>query len=212
MRGPFFITFEGIDGSGKSSQLKRLGGSLKEMGADILLTREPGGTQLGEAIRSILLDPAVVGMSVETEVLLYSASRAQHVAEVIRPALAAGKIVICERYIDSTVAYQCYGGGCDAEAVAAVNRFSTGGLMPDLTLLLDVDPSVGAFRRSSRASDRIEGRGGEFHRKVREGYLRLAEREPDRIAVVDASQAFGVVAEQVLEAVVNALGKRGLDL
>jgi dTMP kinase len=179
------------------------------MGVDVLVTREPGGTRLGELIRSILLDPASGGMSLEAEVLLYSASRAQHVSEVIRPALESGKVVICERYVDSTIAYQCSGGGCDQGVVGAINRFSTGGLMPDLTLLLDIDPVIGAGRRSWRAPDRIEGRAGEYHQRVREGYLNIARSEPERVKVVDASREIRVVGDEILGIVTRVLATRG---
>ncbi|NPV71115.1 MAG: dTMP kinase [Firmicutes bacterium] len=210
MKGPLFVTFEGIDGSGKSSQIRWLCRRLREMGVEVVVTREPGGTRLGESIRSILLDPASGGMSLETEVLLYSASRAQHVADVIRPALGAGKVVICERYVDSTIAYQCFGGGCDPEAITTINRFATGGLMPDLTLLLDVDPGTGTKRRSCRAPDRIEGRAGEYHQKVREGYLAIARREPGRVKVVDASLDIRVVGEEILGIVRRVLTTKGM--
>ncbi|MDI6871701.1 MAG: dTMP kinase [Bacillota bacterium] len=181
-----FITLEGPDGGGKSTQAARLTARLQALGVPVVFTREPGGTPVGEALRKIILDPAsdLVG---EAEVLLYAASRAQNVERVIRPALAEGKVVLAERFVDSSLAYQGYALGRGVEAVRQVNAFATGGLVPDLTLLLDVTPEVGLARagaRSEGAGDRIEQRQLDYHRKVREYYLRLAEEEAGRIRVI----------------------------
>lgn len=199
MRG-VFITFEGIDGSGKSTQMAMLVDHLNAEGVPHVVVREPGGTLVGERIRDMLLDRDA-RICRETEVLLYVAARAQLVADVIRPSLAAGKVVISERFADSTMAYQCYGFGFEREGIETVsfiNRFATGGLLPDVTLLLDVPPSVGAQRRVMRRADRIEGRAEEYHHRVREGYLAIARAEPDRVRVIDATRPPGDVWLEVL--------------
>ncbi|MDI3281102.1 MAG: dTMP kinase [Bacillota bacterium] len=180
-----FITLEGIDGAGKSTQLALLKEFVTERWGGGVFTREPGGTSLSEHIRQLLLDPAWGELAGQTEILLYSAARAQLVAEVIRPALARGLVVVCERYVDSTLAYQGYGLGYDLEQIGAVNALATSGLWPDVTFLLDIDPVQG-LQRAGR-SDRVEQRGLEFHRRVREGYLQLARAWPERIVVVEVA-------------------------
>ncbi len=182
-----FITLEGPDGGGKSTQAARLREKLRTRGAPVVFTREPGGTPVGEALREIILDPASQ-LSEQAEVLLYAASRAQNVEQVIRPALAEGKVVLADRFVDSSVAYQGYALGRGVEAVRQVNAFATGGLVPDLTLLLDVTPEVGLGRVDARgegdAGDRIEQRQLDYHRRVREYYLALAKEEPGRVRVI----------------------------
>lgn len=182
-----FLTLEGPDGSGKSTQAARLVEGLRTRGVPVVFTREPGGTPVGEALRRIILDPAS-DLADETEVLLYAASRAQNVAQVIRPALAAGRVVVAERFVDSSLAYQGYALGRGVEAVRRVNEFATGGLVPDLTLLLDVTAEVGLARAGARepegGGDRIEQRRLDYHRRVREFYLALAKEEPGRIQVI----------------------------
>lgn len=182
-----FITLEGPDGSGKSTQAARLVARLSAVGTPFVFTREPGGTEVGEALRRIILDPES-DLAGSTEALLYAAARAQNVEEVIRPALAEGKLVLADRFVDSSVAYQGYALGRGVEAVRQVNAFATGGLLPDLTLLLDVTPEVGLARVGRRAlassGDRIEQRKLDYHRRVREYYLRLADEEPGRVRVV----------------------------
>ena len=180
-----FITFEGMEGCGKSTQAKLL---AQAIGPDAVLTQEPGGTAIGRAIRQLLLDPANRAMSAEAEVLLFFADRAQHVAEVIRPALAAGKIVISTRYVDTSLAYQGYGRGLDLDRIRSVAVLATGGLRPDLTLFFDLPLEIGLARVVRRGGrDRLESEVREFHERVRNGYLELAAAEPDRWIRIDAS-------------------------
>lgn len=181
-----FITFEGPDGSGKSTQATLLAQKLREEGYSVLLTREPGGTALGEVVRGILLGKDLE-MANETEALLYAAARAQHVGEKIKPALGQGKIVICDRFVDSSLAYQGYGLGLSLKELKKINYFATGGLKPNLTFLLDLEPGWGLARaRKERgAMDRIEERALEFHSKVRHGFLDLAKQEEERFCVIE---------------------------
>jgi len=180
-----FITFKGMEGCGKSTQAKLL---ARALGPDTVLTQEPGGTAIGRAIRQLLLHPANRAMSAEAEVLLFFADRAQHVAEVIRPALAAGKIVISTRYVDTSLAYQGYGRGLDLDRIRSVAVLATGGLRPDLTLFFDLPLEIGLARVVSRGGrDRLESEVREFHERVRNGYLELAAAEPDRWIRIDAS-------------------------
>ncbi|RKZ20429.1 dTMP kinase [bacterium] len=181
MKG-FFISFEGVEGSGKTLQSALLFNTLKNF-YDTILTREPGGTEAGEKIREILLH---VSVDPVTELLLFCAARREHVERVIRPALEEGKIVICDRFMDSTLAYQGGGRGISFEIIQELNRISTGGLEPDLTILLDVPPEVG-IKRIRGERDRIEKEELEFHRRVREAYLEIARREPHRVVVVDGT-------------------------
>lgn len=186
MKRGFFISFEGVDGSGKSTQIDRLRAFLEDRGFDVLLTREPGGTDIGEKIRRIILDPANSEMTYMTEAFLYAASRSQHVSEVIAPAVAEGKIVICDRFVDSSVAYQGYGRQL-GECVGRINEYAVDGHMPDITFFMKVKPDVGSDRISGRKPDRIEMENEEFYRRVYEGYEALASRSPDRIIGIDAS-------------------------
>lgn len=185
-----FITLEGPDGSGKSTQAERLVARIKAAGVPVVYTREPGGTPVGEALRQIILDPRS-DLADRTEVLLYAASRAENVEKVVRPALAEGKVVVGERYIDSSLAYQGHALGRGVEPVRKVNAFATGGLIPDLTLLLDVTPEEGlarvGVRSKGQAADRIEQRKLDYHRRVREYYLALAKEEPDRVRLIPTS-------------------------
>ena len=182
-----FITLEGGEGTGKSTQMSLIDELLRGAGLSTLAVREPGSTVVGEALREIVLDPRHTGLCDRTEVLLYVASRAQHTDEVIRPALAAGKVVICDRYIDSSVAYQGYGRGLPLEEVRALNEFATGGLLPDVTLLFDIDPQTGLGRATAHGADRLEAEEAEFHDRVRNGYLEMAELQSDRFVVIDGT-------------------------
>ncbi|NPV26882.1 MAG: dTMP kinase [Firmicutes bacterium] len=189
------ITIEGIDGAGKTTQAQLLGEYLINRGLAVVTTREPGGTAISERIRAILLDPAHRNMSVQAEVLLYAAARAQLVAEVIKPALAAGQVVICDRFIDSTLAYQGAGRGLDQKSLGPVINLATGGLEPDLTLLLDLDPAEGQnrirqgrIRNGGPYNDRLEQESLEFYQRVRNSFLTLARQNPNRIKVIAAAQ------------------------
>ena len=184
-----FITFEGGDGAGKSTQIERLKGYLEEQGNEVLLTREPGGTNVGEKIREVLLDPANVEMDPMTETMLYAAARAQLVAEVIRPALHKGMIVISDRFLDSSLAYQAWGRGLGS-SVLEINSYGIGDCMPDLTVYLRVDPDTGRKRIRQREQDRIESETEQFHQKVFNGYEQLCKDYPERIFRVDASRSF----------------------
>lgn len=198
-----FVTLEGMEGSGKTTQGPRVAAAF---GADAVLTREPGGTGLGRGVRALLLDPAGV-VSPEAEVLLYFADRAQHVAEVVRPALAAGRAVVSDRYVDASLAYQGYGRGLPLDALRHVAQLATGGLAPDLTLFFDVPIAVGLERiRARGARDRMEAEADAFHERVRAGYDCLMGADPGRWAVVD-----GVgTPDEVTERAVSVLRARGL--
>lgn len=196
-----FITLEGPEGSGKTTQQAQLAEWLRSHGLDVLCTREPGGTAIGNRVRSILLDPVAAEMEPTTEALLFSAARAQIVAQVIRPQLAKGGVVICDRFADSTMAYQGYGHQLDREMIATITAFATGGLVPDLTFYLDVDVEVGLRRKQQHAYgdssqwNRMERQALVFHQRVRRGYLEMAAAEPHRWLVVDARQRQEVVQQ-----------------
>ncbi|MEK6300083.1 MAG: dTMP kinase [Acidobacteriota bacterium] len=211
MRGRL-ITLEGIDGCGKSTQLEMLAEALRARGCRIVVTREPGGTTIGEQIRDLLSSDATEAIQPATELLLIVAARAQHVAEVIRPAVEAGEIVISDRYTDSSVAFQGYGRGLDLAIIDRVNRLATGGLTPDLTILFDLDAEQAQARLDARRSGALEGARKpalayldelelEFHKRVREGYLKIAAADPSRVKVVDAAGAPDETHAQVLSLV-----------
>ncbi|MHC4833258.1 MAG: dTMP kinase, partial [Planctomycetota bacterium] len=199
LRGRLLV-LDGPDGCGKSTQLALLAKWLRAIGAIPVTVREPGGTAIGERIRDVLLDPACSEMDLRCEMLLYMASRAQLCRERIRPALAAGRTVIADRFISSTLAYQGTAGGLAPDAIAAVGEIATEGLVPDLTVILDVDETVAA-KRLSPVLDRIEQRGIEFHRRVRQGYLEQVRRWPDRHEIVDTSPPPDVVFRSVETAI-----------
>jgi dTMP kinase len=186
MDSGIFITLEGIEGCGKTTQAGLLKDFLVGQGYEVVLTREPGGSSISEKIRQILLDTANSSMVALTELLLYEASRSQHVSETIQPALRRGAFVICDRFYDASTAYQGYGRGIDVETVTELNLVATGGLKPDLTIVLDL-PVTEGLKRLGRNLDRIEGETPGFHEKVRKGYVRIADSEPERVRIVDAS-------------------------
>lgn len=188
MRG-YFITFEGPDGAGKTTQIRLLNDYLKAKGWDTVLTREPGGTPIGEKIRNIILDVENREMNPIAEMLLYAASRAQHVSQLIKPALEQGKIVLCDRFVDSSIAYQGFGRDLGIDMVEGVNHFALQGIIPDLTLLFAIDPEKGLERSRQRrkAMDRLEEEQLDFHKKVYEGFMALSRKYPQRFRVIDAS-------------------------
>lgn len=202
-----FITFEGIEGCGKSTQVDLLRKHLTALGHEVLVTREPGGCPIGEKVRDILLDPGNSGMTALTELLLYEASRAQHVADVIRPALEAGVTVISDRFYDASTAYQGHARGLGADTVIELNLVATGGLKPDLTIVLDLPASEG-LRRLGRDLDRIESEAIDFHEKVRNGYIELARKDPDRVKVVDSSGTIEGTASEVVKIVEDSFPRR----
>ncbi len=195
-----FITFEGLDGCGKSTQMELLAAGLREQGYVVLLTREPGGTPLGEAVRQVLLDPRHHGLSARAEALLYAAARANLVEQVVRPALKDGQVVLCDRYIDSSLAYQGFGRGLGIDDITTLNVWATDCLFPDLTLLLDLEDAVRATRVAA-VPDRLEAEDDDFHRRVGEGFKELLLLHPYRIRRVDARGDEGEVQARVRAAV-----------
>ncbi len=211
---PLFISFEGIEGSGKTTQIQLLANQLESLGYDVLITREPGGCPIADQIRHILLHPDNDRLVPDAELLLYAAARAQHVAEVISPALEQGKIVLCDRYCDATLAYQGYARGLDLQLVHQLNDLAAGTCRPHLTLLLDMHPDQGLHRAQSRnaatsgpAEGRFEQESLKFHSKVREGYLVLAQQEPLRIKVIDATGTHEQVATRIWQTTSSFLSR-----
>jgi dTMP kinase len=206
---PLFITFEGGEGSGKSTQIKRLAARLSAEGRNVRVTREPGGTPEAEAVRALLVSGDVARWTAKSEALLNYAAREQHLEKVIRPALADGRIVLCDRFMDSTRAYQGYAGGCDLAFIDALEHAIVGDTRPALTLIFDVDPAQGLARARARgdalAEDRYERKGLAFHVKLREGFLDILRRNPKRCRLVDAAQDVDAVAEDVWAIVSGAL-------
>lgn len=211
---PLFITFEGVEGSGKTTQIKILDNVLKLRGFETVLTREPGGTPISDEIRRILLDSANAGMVPTCELLLYAASRAQHMAKVISPALKAKKIVLCDRFTDATIAYQGYGRGFPLDLISNLNQLAVGQDWPQLTFLLDCDPARGLKRTDERRAtqknksldeDRMERESIDFHKKVRDGYLALAKKYPERIVLINAEQDVETVHQQIAKFVLERL-------
>ena len=211
-----FISFEGPDGSGKTTQIELLAEQLRGMSHDVLITREPGGTPIGDQIRAVLHDIKNVEMTHETEFLLYSASRAQLVRQVIRPHLERGGVVLCDRFADSSMAYQGYGRELDLEAIHFITQFATGGLTPDLTIYLDLPVEVGIQRKQSAYAaqagewNRLDQQTLDFHRRVRQGYLKMARAEPHRWLVIDAMQSIPdtqVAIRRRLEHLLSEVGR-----
>ncbi len=208
-----FVTFEGIEGCGKSTQCTRLAAALRARGHPVTTTREPGGTPAGQRIRRLLTDPTAPPISPVTELMLYLADRAQHVRDVIRPALADGHVVLCDRFSDSTLAYQGYGRAGDLDRVRALDAVARDGCRPDLTFLFDCDVEVGLERAQRRSAgpardDRFEREPHAFHQRVRSGFLELARCEPSRIVILDAREPADAVAAHVLATTLDRLGVR----
>jgi dTMP kinase len=207
MKG-IFISFEGIEGSGKSTQARLLYKHLSDKGLEVVLTEEPGGTKIGLKIRELLLAIENKDMTPQTELLLYNASRTQHINEVILPAMKRGAIVITDRFIDSTIAYQGYGRGIDLNLVFSIDRLITAGLRPHITFLLDLDVETGLKRnRGVSKTDRLELEDLEFHKKVRNGYIELATKEPERIKLIDASKSIEEMHNKIVEIIMDFLNK-----
>ncbi|HUK41919.1 MAG TPA: dTMP kinase [Candidatus Acidoferrales bacterium] len=210
----FFITFEGGDGTGKSTQLRVLETYLSARGKSCLLTREPGGTPLGKLVRQVLLEVGKQPIASPTELFLYLADRAQHMQEVVAPALAQGKIVLCDRHTDSTLAYQGFGRGIDIDLLRRLNAMASGGIKPDLTILFDCPVEIGLSRTRARRvpaqdalrEDRFEREELKFHERVRTGFLELARAEPERFHVIDASLSIAEVQEQIRTVIDRKLG------
>lgn len=202
-----FITLEGIEGSGKSTQAHLLSERLREHGLAVVALREPGGTPIGEGVRRLLLDREHSAMAAETEALLYAAARAQMVHEEVMPALAKGMAVVCDRYVDSSIAYQCYGRGLAREFVYDINHWATAALEPNLTVLLDLSVEEGLRRATLTGCDRIEAEAADFHERVRQGYLELAREHPHRIVTIDAAGSQEAVAERLQSVVLSRAGE-----
>ena len=207
----FFVTFEGPEGGGKSTQIHRLASTLADQGFTVWTTREPGGTPLGERLRPILLGPRAGVLAPLSEALLFTTARAQLVAEVIGPRLLRGELVLCDRFIDSTLAYQGYGRGLDLAFLTRLQEEATGGLKPNLTLLLTLPVQVGLSRIPISSQDRLDREDPAFHARVHDGYLRLAASDPDRWRQVDASANPDLVAAAILEHVQQALQRAGIQ-
>jgi len=207
-RRGFLLTLEGPDGSGKSSQARVLADRLASGGFETVSTREPGGTALGEEVRQIVLHSVELAPAPTTDALLFNAARAQLIAEVIAPALARGAVVVCDRYADSTLAYQGYGSGQSIEELRSLGRFATGGLVPDLTILFDLPVEVGLGRKAAEANRFENNLNVEFHQRVRDGFLAIAAAEPDRFVVVDATRSPAELAREVLEIAKTRLAGR----
>ena len=206
-RRGLFITFEGVEGAGKTTQIRQLATSLEKEEVSVLITREPGGTPISERIREVLLERQHHKMVSTTELLLYAAARSQHVAQCIAPALAEGQIVISDRFGDAMVAYQGNGRGLDLELIHHLNRVATDGLVPDLTIVLDLSVEVGRERtlHRRRSRDRLEMEDFEFHQRVRDGYLTIAREEPHRVKVIDSEQNFKLVRDEIRELVTRRI-------
>lgn len=200
----YFIVFEGGEGAGKSTQEALLAASLEERGMTVVRTREPGGTPAAEAIRHVVLSPEYAGLDARAEALLFAAARGEHAARVIRPALERGDVVICDRYIDSSVAYQGFARGLGPKRVRDLSLWATDELVPDLTVVLDIDPTEGLARFSER--DRLESEPLDYHQQVRAAYLAMAEDDPDRYLVLNARDTVERIAQAILDRVLAEMG------
>lgn len=202
-----FISFEGGEGSGKTTLIEMLSNELNQLGYKIIKTREPGGSKIAEEIRNVILNIDNVKMDYRTEVLLLAASRRQHLSEIIIPALNEGKIIICDRYVDSSLAYQGYARGLGIDEVFEINKYATEGILPDLTIYIDVDPNIGLARikNNRRKVDRLDLEKISFHQKVREGYLKIAKMFKDRIVVIDGNRSAEEIYKDIKEVVLNIL-------
>ncbi|HBJ03004.1 MULTISPECIES: dTMP kinase [Lysinibacillus] len=208
MKSNLFITFEGPEGAGKTTVIQKIAERLAEKNIDVLATREPGGIEIAEKIRTIILNPAHTAMDERTEALLYAAARSQHYFEKVQPALDAGKLVICDRFIDSSLAYQGYARGIGIDEVLSINEFAIGKKLPDMTILFDIAPEVGLARiyaTGNREVNRLDVESLTFHQKVHEGYLLLVERYPERIRIVNADQDIDSVVEDVWSLLLDAI-------
>ncbi len=212
MKG-LFITLEGIEGSGKTTQSKLLYEHLFQIGYDVLLTEEPGGTEIGLKIREILLDKAHSILDPITELLLYNASRAQHVREKIMPSMNERRIIICDRFFDSTIAYQGYGRGMNIDMIIKLHEISTGGLKPHITFLLDIDPEKSILRHlMGKELDRIELESIDFHNKVRKGYLEIARNEPERIMVINADTEIDEIHSIIINRIEDLIKSQNFEV
>ncbi|WP_420631118.1 dTMP kinase [Candidatus Leptofilum sp.] len=209
-----FVTFEGPEGSGKSSQIALLAPFLQEQGFSVITTREPGGTSIGDEIRACVHNVANTAMTPVAEMLLYSASRAQHVGELIRPSLAKGHIVLCDRFADSTIAYQGYGRGLDLTQLHQVTQIATGGLQPDITFLLDVDVEQGLARRTGGGLEmnRLDLETVQFHQRVRDGYHTLAASDPDQWVIVNAERPLPIIQDEIRTKLMERLKETAVRL
>ena len=203
-----FITFEGPEGAGQTTLLKKLAKKLEELGYTVVSTREPGGIQIAEQIRKVILDPENTAMDARTEALLYAASRRQHLVEKVIPALQEGKIVLCDRFIDSSLAYQGYARGIGMDEVLSINQFAIENLMPDITFYFDIDPEVGLKRKSGQEMNRLDLETLDFHQKVRAGYVSLVKKFPERIIQIDASETKETVFTNVWKHTVKFIDER----
>ncbi len=201
----FFITFEGPDGAGKSTQIDRLKLFFTERDLDVLYTREPGGTDIGEKIRKLILDKENIEMEPVTEAFLYASARAQLVRQVLKPAIKEGKIIVCDRYMDSSTAYQGYARGL-GDAVAEINKHAIDGLLPDLTFLFILDPEIGKSRIAVESYDRLESQNFEFHRKVAEGYIEIAKNNDKRFVIIDATKTPDEIWNEIRGVLADKLG------
>ena len=202
-----FITFEGGEGSGKSTQIRCLHRRLHQLAIPAILIREPGGTPLGDRIRYLIKQACQIPISPLTELMLFNASRSQLVKDIIQPGLNAGKIVLCDRFTDSTIAYQSFGRGLDLGTVKEANEIATQGLKPDVTFLLDVPPEIGLSRKRSGVNDRFEQEDVAFHRRVREGFLKLVAQEPHRWAVIDSTLTRECIANLIWDKIIRKIKK-----